>query len=101
MESGSVRGIIIKKLEESIDVKGRILENEELIDKIQTSVEMIINAFRNGGKVLICRNGGTAADAQYIAGELLGKFYTIKKALPAIALDTNTSVITSRYSASR
>jgi len=89
-----MRGIIIKKLEESIDVKKRILENEELIDKIQASAEMIINTLRDGGKVLICGNGGSAADAQHIAGELLGKFYMIRRALPAIALNTNTSVIT-------
>ena len=55
---------------------------------------MIINTLRDGGKVLICGNGGSAADAQHIAGELLGKFYMIRRALPAIALNTNTSVIT-------
>lgn len=56
---------------------------------------MLINAFKNDKKLLICGNGGSAADAQHIAAEMVGKFYKInRKGLPAIALNTNTSSIT-------
>lgn len=58
-------------------------------------VQTIVNAFKNGNKLLICGNGGSAAEAQHMAGELVGKFKINRKALPAIALTTDTSVITS------
>jgi D-sedoheptulose 7-phosphate isomerase len=55
----------------------------------------IIKCFRRGNKLLIIGNGGSAAEAQHMAGELVGKFLHNRKALPAIALTTDTSVITS------
>jgi len=59
------------------------------------AAKVIIRAFNRGNKLLICGNGGSAAEAQHMAGELVGKFLHIRKALPAIALTTDTSVITS------
>lgn len=56
--------------------------------------DCLISAFRAGGKVLLIGNGGSAADAQHIAGELLGRFKKDRPALPAIALTTDTSTLT-------
>ena len=56
---------------------------------------MIISAFKKGNKLLICGNGGSAADAQHIVGELVNKFRFDRDPLPAIALTTDTSVISS------
>ena len=86
--------IIKKNLQDSINVKRLILENDELIDTISKVAEEIINAFRNDKKVLLCGNGGSAADAQHIAAELSGRFYLDREPLFAEALHVNTSYIT-------
>lgn len=57
--------------------------------------DKIIKAFKSGHKLLICGNGGSAAEAQHMAGELVGKFLHQRVALPAIALTTDTSILTS------
>jgi D-sedoheptulose 7-phosphate isomerase len=82
------------RLIESANVKIKISENKELLDKILGVSNEIAQALGNGKKILICGNGGSAADAQHIAAELVGKFMKERRALPAIALNTNTSVIT-------
>ncbi len=89
-----MRDIIVNQLRESADVKLRTAE--ELSDLIREAAEMILSCYRNGGKVLLIGNGGSAADAQHIAGELVGNLDPKRKrrALPAIALTTNSSVIT-------
>ena len=66
------------------------LENE-----IQSTGERLIAALRAGGKILICGNGGSAADAQHIAAELVGRFGHTRRGLPAIALTTDSSALTS------
>lgn len=62
---------------------------------IADAAEAIINAIKKGGTVYICGNGGSAADAQHIASELVNRFECNRKAIPAVALATDTSVITS------
>ncbi|GAB6072774.1 D-sedoheptulose 7-phosphate isomerase [Venenivibrio stagnispumantis] len=79
---------------ESISVKEKMLKNEELLSTISKVSEEIINAFKNDKKVLICGNGGSAADAQHIAAELSGRFYFDREPLFAEALHVNTSYIT-------
>jgi len=81
-------------IQESIDVKSKVLENETLITCIDEIVSLIVAAFKNGNKVLFCGNGGSAADAQHLAAEFSGRFYTDREALPAEALHTNTSYLT-------
>ncbi len=78
----------------SIDVKKSLLENEAMLQQIQEVSEVITQAFRNGKKVLFCGNGGSAADAQHLAAEFSGRFYTDRDALPAEALHVNTSYLT-------
>ena len=81
-------------IQESINVKQLILENEELILAIEEVAQVCINAFKNGGKVLFCGNGGSAADAQHIAAELSGRFNYDRPPLFAEALHVNSSFMT-------
>lgn len=85
---------IKKTVQESVHVKQKILENENLIKRIQHVVLAILNAFKNDKKVFLCGNGGSAADAQHIAAELSGKFYIERDPLFAEALHVNTSYLT-------
>jgi len=81
-------------IQSSIDVKLKLLESIPLQENIERSVEVITTSFRNGHKVLFCGNGGSAADAQHLAAEFSGRFYTDRDALPAEALHVNTSYLT-------
>ena len=67
---------------------------EELLPLIQKAGELCINALKNGNKIMLCGNGGSAADAQHIAAELSGRFKKERKALAGIALTTDTSALT-------
>lgn len=68
---------------------------ERLVGAIDRSAEMITESIRNGGKVLVCGNGGSAADSQHLAAELVGRYLQTRRPYSAIALSTDTSVITS------
>ncbi len=81
-------------LQASIEVKKQVAEDEGLIIKIQEIVELLTIAFQSGKRVYFCGNGGSAADAQHLAAEFSGRFYTDRRALPAEALHCNTSYIT-------
>lgn len=61
---------------------------------IQAAAQHLISALANGGKILLCGNGGSAGDAQHIAAELVGRFETERRGLAAIALTTDTSALT-------
>lgn len=71
------------------------LKEENYADDLIAIVEAITNSLKNGGKVLIAGNGGSAADSQHIAAELVGRFAKERKGLPAIALTTDSSNLTS------
>jgi D-sedoheptulose 7-phosphate isomerase len=83
---------IKQQLLESAEVKRLVAEN--LTEKIAQAAQMIIDSYRNGGKLILFGNGGSAADAQHLAGEMVGRFLKERAALPAIALNTNTSILT-------
>src|ERR1700710_1841938 len=78
----------------SIDVKTGLLNDTEMLSKMHDVVNVLVNAFKNGNRVFFCGNGGSAADAQHLAAELSGRFYTDREALPAEALHCNTSYLT-------
>jgi D-sedoheptulose 7-phosphate isomerase len=61
---------------------------------IAAAAELIIQSFKQGGRLYVCGNGGSAADAKHIAGELVGRFLRERKALPVVALTANDSVLT-------
>lgn len=83
---------IASGLEESARVKKIMAKGQT--GEIERMVNFIVSAYRVGGKVVLFGNGGSAADAQHIAGELVGRFKLERRALPAVALTTNTSVLT-------
>ena len=88
----------VKKLfEEAIEVHiSKVAELQKSgIEKITTAAQLIIKVLKQNGTVFICGNGGSAADAQHIAGELVGRFKRERKALAAVALSTDTSILTS------
>lgn len=90
----SIKEIAISQIKESISVKEDILGNNDILNKIVFATEMIIDAYRNGSKTLIAGNGGSAADAQHIAGEFVSKFYFDRPAIASISLSTDTSILT-------
>ena len=81
-------------IQASIDVKLQVLADHELQKTVGECVLLLVEAFKNGNKVLFCGNGGSAADAQHLAAEFSGRFYTDREALPAEALHVNTSYLT-------
>jgi D-sedoheptulose 7-phosphate isomerase len=81
-------------IQSSIETKQKLLADEALLNTICETVKVIVAAFRNGNRVYFCGNGGSAADAQHLAAEFSGRFYTDRKALPAEALHCNTSYLT-------
>jgi len=85
-----IKGII----QSSISVKQHILQSEELLSTVEAVVDRITSSFRNNGRIYFCGNGGSAADAQHLAAEFSGRFYTDRRALPAEALHCNTSYLT-------
>ena len=88
---------IRKQIQAAIQTHRNMLAEFEAdgIDIIAAAAELIIESLRQNGTVYICGNGGSAADAQHIASELVGRFARERRALPAVALSTNTSAITS------
>ncbi len=85
-------GLIEKSLKQHIEIFQTILTTQ--INLIQKCAEVISETLAGGNKILICGNGGSAADAQHIAAEFVGRFETERKGLPAIALTTDTSALT-------
>lgn len=80
------------------NIEAELAEHSKVIgeidsEKIEKISQMIVNCYKNNGKVVLFGNGGSAADAQHIAVELVGKFKLERKSLPAMALTTNTSII--------
>lgn len=92
-KKNSARENLVRKLlKESASVK--IKTAKMLAEKIAEASEIIIAAYERGNKLILAGNGGSAADAQHIAAELVGRFKKERRALPAIALSVNTSVLT-------
>ena len=83
-----------RSIEASITVKQRLLSNAELVSAIATVSQMLIEALKKGDKPLLFGNGGSAADAQHIAAEFVGRFAFDRPALAALALSVNISSIT-------
>jgi phosphoheptose isomerase len=87
-----MQDIIKREIQGSIATKQEVLA--KLVPDLEKTANILINALKNNNKVLICGNGGSAADAQHFAAELIVRFETERKALPAIALTTDTSILT-------
>ena len=89
-------GIDQSRIREALDTHKKLVAEFErsAIDVLVAASEAIVETFRNGGTLYLCGNGGSAADAQHIAGEMVGRFRTERRALPAVAFSTDTSVLT-------
>lgn len=78
----------------SIKCKEKMLQNEQILENIEKIAKCIVEAYKLDKKVYICGNGGSAADAQHFAAELVGRYLINRKALPAVAFTTDTSILT-------
>ena len=87
-----MHSIIKNEFNEHILVSKKTLESCE--EDIKTAAKICIDCLNNGNKILIFGNGGSAADSQHIAAEIIGRYKTERKGLPAIALSTDSSVLT-------
>jgi D-sedoheptulose 7-phosphate isomerase len=85
---------VSRSIQASIAVKELLLRSPEVVSVVAKVSELLVDAFREGNKVLLFGNGGSAADAQHIAAEFLGRFAFDRPALPALALSVNTSAVT-------
>jgi D-sedoheptulose 7-phosphate isomerase len=85
---------IVEKITESQVTMSVMLDDQVLLSQIHLSAKACIGCFKNGGKLLLAGNGGSAADSQHIAGELVSRFAFDRPGLPAIALTTDTSILT-------
>ncbi|WP_298653187.1 D-sedoheptulose 7-phosphate isomerase [uncultured Proteiniphilum sp.] len=86
---------IIEAIKNGIILRQELLKNKVMLRSIKEIGELACDTIRSGHKILLCGNGGSAADAQHIAAELVGRFVKERKGLPAIALTTDTSILTS------
>ncbi len=81
-------------IQESIDIKQNLLQDEELLYALEGITTELTQIFKTGGKALFCGNGGSASDAQHLAAEFSGRFYMEREPLFAEALHVNTSFLT-------
>ncbi|MBR2227637.1 MAG: D-sedoheptulose 7-phosphate isomerase [Bacteroidales bacterium] len=88
------KDMIFAQVEESIRVRQALLADEALMEKIASVAGVIVDAYKAGHKTLWAGNGGSAADAQHMAGELVNKFTFDRPGLAALSLSTDTSIIT-------
>nr|VFK79552.1 MAG: phosphoheptose isomerase [Candidatus Kentron sp. SD] len=92
VESG--HNYIKLQIAESHQIMGDMLSDRSLINKVESAAQACIRCLEASGKILLAGNGGSAADAQHIAGELVSRFAFDRPGLPAIALTTDTSILT-------
>lgn len=90
----NMQDYISQSLEEGVRLKQEMLANGQMMADMQTVGLLMAEALQQGRRVLVCGNGGSAADAQHIAAELVGRFVTLRRGLPAIALTTDSSILT-------
>ena len=94
METENFDESIRSSIEASISVKALLLKDAGLIATVSKVAEVLIDAFRAGNKLILFGNGGSAADAQHLAAEFVGRFAVERAGLPAIALTTDSSILT-------
>src|ERR1035438_1839828 len=93
-DSGDFEQRVKRSIQASIAVKELLLGNTEVVSNIAKVSALLVDSFDQGNKAILFGNGGSAADAQHIAGEFVGRFAFDRPALPALALSVNTSCLT-------
>ena len=86
---------IIDIIDTKIQLLRKIKKDKTLVTKINHTIKIIYNGINNHGKLMIIGNGGSAADSQHMAAELVGKYLKLRKPIPAISMSTDTSILTS------
>lgn len=91
-----IEEIIQSTFQDSLNLRREILDNSDFLNRIQEAGGLLVSALQKGGKVLLCGNGGSAADAQHIAAELIVRYKSAhdRAPVPAIALTTDSSILT-------
>ena len=90
-----MKDIIQRRIEENIDVHRLLIGDDKLIENIIVLVDAIISIFMDGGKIIVCGNGGSASDSIHFVGEIVGRFQKERRAMPAIALNADVATLTS------
>ncbi len=85
---------IRSNIEESIETKKKLLNDERLLQVIEEVSRVCIETYEKGNKIMVCGNGGSASDAQHMTGELVGRYKLERAGIPAIALNANAAVMT-------
>lgn len=85
---------IRQNIRQGLESKRKLLEDEILLAMIERVAQLCIDAYKNGNKLLLCGNGGSASDVQHMVGELVGRYLMERRGIPAIALNANTTVMT-------
>ena len=86
--------MIKQRIRDSIDVKTALLSNEDLISSVSAVAEALADCLSQGGKLVLCGNGGSASDALHFAGEIVGRFQKERAAWPAIVLNADVATMT-------
>ena len=86
--------LVKQRISESIAVKKKLLENDTLISTVSALADRIVDCIREGGKLVICGNGGSASDALHFAGEIVGRFARERQAWPAVVLNADVATMT-------
>jgi D-sedoheptulose 7-phosphate isomerase len=89
-----MKNTIINELKSHQETINTVLSNSDIQNNILTASQLCVDALKNGNKILLCGNGGSAGDAQHISAELTGRYKCERRSLPAIALTTDTSALT-------
>jgi D-sedoheptulose 7-phosphate isomerase len=89
-----MKNTIINELKSHQETINTVLSNSDIQNNILKASQLCVDALKNGNKILLCGNGGSAGDAQHISAELTGRYKCERRSLPAIALTTDTSALT-------
>lgn len=88
------KDLIKQRICDSVKVKQQLLDNDELLNTVEKLANEIVERILNGGKLVICGNGGSASDALHFAGEIVGRFVKERKAWPAVVLNADVATMT-------
>lgn len=89
-----MQDIIKQRINESINVKTELLQNKLLLGTLENLTNEIVTAIKNGHKLVLCGNGGSASDALHFAGEIVGRFVKEREAWPAVVLNADVATLT-------
>lgn len=89
-----INPLVKQRISESVEVKQNLLSNETLLETVSNLADAITECIKNGGKLVICGNGGSASDALHFAGEIVGRFVKERKAWPAVVLNADVATLT-------